>query len=139
MVLFRHMKRTIKDWLIVGVLLLDEAVAVGLVLLVLWALGIEIPLPIAIVAALLLGILVFVTHKAIIPTFHKKRVTGAEGLIGQEGEVVEPLTPVGVIRVEGEYWKAKSVGEDIAVGEEVEILELHGLTLMVKLKNGSVG
>ena len=132
------MKSTIKDWLIVGVLLLDEAAAVGLVLLVLWVLGIEIPLPIAIVAALLLGILVFVTHKAIIPTFHKKRVTGAEGLIGQEGEVVEPLTPVGVIRVEGEYWRAKSVVEDITAGEEVEILGLDRLTLMVKLKNRSL-
>ena len=128
------MKSTIKDWLKILVLLLDEAVAVALVLLVLWVLDIEIPLPIAIVAALLLGIIVFITHKAIIPTFHKKKVTGAEGLIGLEGEVIEPLTPKGLVRVKGEYWKAKSVGENIAVGEEVEILRLEGLTLKVKRK-----
>ena len=128
------MKSTIKDWLKVLVLLLDEAVAVALVLLVLWVLDIEIPLPIAIVAALLLGIIVFITHKAIIPTFHKKKVTGAEGLIGLEGEVIEPLTPKGLVSVKGEYWKAKSVGENIAVGEEVEILRLEGLTLKVKHK-----
>ena len=129
------MKSTIKDWLKVLVLLLDEAAAVALVLLVLWILRIEIPLPIAIVTALLLGAFIFVIHKAVIPTFHKKQVTGAEGLIGLEGEVIEPLTPVGVIRVGDEYWKAKSVGENIAVGKEVEILELNGLTLMVRLKN----
>ena len=132
------MKSTIKDWLKVLVLLLDEAAAVGLVLVVLWALGIEIPLPIAIVAALLLGALAFVIHRAVIPTFHKKRVTGAEGLIGLEGEVIQPLTPVGVIRTSGEYWKAKSVGENIALGEEVEILKLEGLTLIVKLKDQSL-
>ena len=115
------MKSTIKDWLKILVLLLDEAVVVGLVLLVLWALGINIPLPIAIITALVLGAVVFAINKAVIPSFHKKQVTGAEGLIGLEGEVIEPLTPVGVVRTEGEYWKAKSVGENIAVGEEVEI------------------
>ena len=129
------MKSTIKDWLKVLILLLDEAAAVGLVLLVLWGLRIEIPLPIAVVAALLLGALVFVIHRAIIPSFHKKKVTGSEGMIGLEGEVIEPLTPVGVIQIGGEYWKAKSVGENIPVGEEVEILGLSGLTLIVKPKN----
>ena len=135
MALFRRMKSIIKDWLKVLILLLDEAAVVGLVLLVLRVLRIEIPLPIAVVTALLLGALVFVIHKAIIPTFHKKQVTGAEGLIGTEGEVIEPLTPVGVVRIKDEYWKAKSAGENIAVGEEVEILGVRGLTLMVKRKD----
>ncbi|MFC1974628.1 NfeD family protein [Chloroflexota bacterium] len=126
---------TIKDWLKVLVLLLDEAAAVVLILVVLWILEIEIPLPITIAVALLLGVFIFVIHKAIIPTFRKKQVTGAEGLIGCEGEVVEPLTPVGVIRVEGEYWKAKSVEEDIAMGEDVEILGLNRLTLEVRRKS----
>jgi len=128
------MKRTIKDWLIVLVLLLDEAAALGLVLLVLWFFRIRISLPIVIVIALLLGTFAFITHKVIIPSFHKKQVTGSEGMIGLEGEVIEPLTPVGVIRVGGEYWKAKSVGENIEAGEEVEILALYGLTLTVRLK-----
>ena len=130
------MKRTIKDWLIVLVLLLDEAVAVVLVLLVLWALGIKIPLWATIVIALLLGTFAFITHKVIIPSFHKKKVTGSEGMIGLDAEVIEPLMPVGVIRVGGEYWKAKSVDEDIAAGEEVEILGLDRLTLTVRLKGG---
>ena len=133
------MKKTIKDWLMVLVLLLDEAVALGLVLLVLWFFRISISLPFVIVIALLLGTFAFVTHKVIIPSFHKKKVTGSEGMIGLEGEVIEPLTPVGIIRVEGEYWKAKSVGENIAVDEEVEILGLDRLMLTVKRKNRLLG
>src|SRR3990170_3871476 len=104
--LFRLMKSAIKDWLKVGILLLDEAVVVALVFLVLWALKIEISLPIIIGTVLLLGAVVFVIHKAVITTFHKKQITGAEAMAGLEGEVVEPLTPVGVIRTRGEYWKA---------------------------------
>jgi len=128
------MESRIKDWLKVVVLLLDEAAAVALVFFVLWLLGVEIPLPVTIVVALLLGIVVFITHKAIIPAFHKKQVTGAEGLIGLEGEVIQPLTLLGVVSVNGEYWKAKSVGGNIVVGEEVEILALERLTLKVKRK-----
>ncbi len=128
------MNRTTKDWLIVLVLLLDEVAALGLVLLILWGLGIQIPLPITIVIALLLGTFAFITHKVIIPSFHKKKITGSEGMIGLTGEVVEPLTPVGVIKVGDEYWKAKSAGDNIVAGKEVEILELNGLTLMVRLK-----
>ena len=129
------MKRTIKGWLLILVLLLDDVAALVLVFLVLWFLGIKISLPIVIVIALLLGTFAFITHKVIIPSFHKKKVTGSEGMIGLEGEVIEPLMPVGVIRTKGEYWKAKAVGENIAVGEEVEILGLDRLMLMVKLKD----
>ena len=90
--------------------------------LVLWFFKISIPPWAVIVAALLLGAFIFITHKVIIPSFHRKRVTGSEGMIGLEAEVIEALTPIGVVRVEGEYWKAKSVDNDIAAGEDVEIL-----------------
>ncbi len=128
------MKRTIKDWFIILVLLLDDIAALVLVLLVLRFLRIKIPLPIAIIAALLLGTLAFIIHKIIIPSFHKKKITGSEGMIGLAGEVVEPLASVGVIKVKGEYWKAKSVDENIVAGENVEILGINGLTLEVRRK-----
>ncbi|MFQ6121875.1 MAG: NfeD family protein [Dehalococcoidales bacterium] len=128
-------KGTIKDWLTIGVLLLDEVAAVVLVLLVLWFLKIKIPLSIMIVIGLLLGAVAFIVHKVIIPSFHKEQVTGSEGMIGMEGKVVEPLTPFGIIRVEGELWKAKSVDEDIPAGEDVIILGLKKLTLEVRRKN----
>ena len=132
------MKRTIKDWLMVLVLLLDEAAAVILVLLVLWFFKIEIPLWVAITGALLLGIFAFITHKVIIPSFHKKKATGSEAMVGLEGEVVAPLNPLGVVRVEGEYWKAISVDEGVAAGESVEILRVDRLTLEVKRKGSQV-
>ena len=128
-------KRSIKDWFIILVVLLDEVIVVALVFLVLWLLGIEIPLPITITVALLLGALVFIMHKAVIPTLHKKRITGSEGMIGLTGTVIEPLAPMGVVRVSGENWKAKTVGESIAVDEEVEVLGIEGLTLKVGRKS----
>ena len=131
------MKSTVKDWLKVLVLLLDEAAVVAVVFIILWALDIKIPLPVVIPVALVLGALVFIIHKAVIPTFHKKRITGSEGMIGLKGEVTQPLIPIGTIRVGSEYWKARTVGENIAIGEEVEILGLEGLTLKVKHKSGS--
>jgi len=130
------MLRSIKDWLMVGLLLLDEVAALVLVLLVLWFFKIRISFEIVIVIALLLGTFVFITHKVIIPSFHKRKVTGSEGMVGLVGEVIEPLVPVGVVRVEGELWKAKSVeDDDIAAGEDVEILRLQKLTLEVKRKD----
>ncbi len=129
------MLRSIKDWLIVGLLLLDEVAALVLVLLVLWFFKIRISFKIVIVIALLLGTFVFITHKVIIPSFHKRKVTGSEGMVGLVGEVIEPLATVGIVRVEGELWKAKSVEDDIAVGEDVEILRLEKLTLEVKRKD----
>jgi membrane-bound ClpP family serine protease len=126
--------RTIKDWLKVLVLLLDEAVAIALVLAALWFFKINLPLWLAIVIALLLGALAFGTHKLIIPSFHARQVTGREGMIGLVGEVIEPLTPSGVIRIEGEYWKARSVEGNVSVEQEVEILDLKQHVLEVKHK-----
>ncbi len=127
-------KRTIKNWLKVLVLLLDEAVAIALVLAALWFFKISLPLWLAIVIALLLGALAFGTHKLIIPSFHARQVTGREGMIGLVGEVIEPLTPSGVIRIEGEYWKARSVEGNVLAEQEVEILDLKQHVLEVKRK-----
>ena len=129
------MKRTVKDWLMLLVLLLDDAAALVLVLIVLWALKITIPLSVTIAIALLLGTLVFIIHKAIVPSFHRKQVTGSEGMIGLETKVVEPLIPIGIIKINGEYWKAKSVDGNMTAGENVEILGMHGLTLEVRRKS----
>ena len=128
------MKGTLKDWLKVFILLLDEVAVVVLVLLALWFFKISIPLWVAIVVALLLGTLAFIIPKVVIPSFHMKQVTGSEGMIGLEGEVVEPLAPSGVVYVEGEYWKAKCVGERIPAGESVEVLGLNKLVLEVRRK-----
>ena len=55
-------------------------------------------------------------------------------MIGLQCRVVESLTPIGVVTVEGEYWKAKSANENIEADEEVEIIGIDGLTLRVQRK-----
>jgi membrane-bound ClpP family serine protease len=126
------MNRKIKDWLVVLILLLDEVAAVALVWLVLTIFNISIPFWFAVVVALLVGVVIFITHRVIIPSFHKKQVTGSEGMLGLMGTVIEPLTPFGIVRVEGEYWKARSVDENVEAGEDVEIVGLDRLTVRVK-------
>ena len=126
--------RTAKNWLKVAVLLLDDVIAIALVLGVLWVFKVKIPFWTAIVVALLLGSIVFIIHKLVIPTFHARQVTGREGMVGLVGEVIEPLTPSGVIRIEGEYWKARSVTGNVLAGQEVEILDLKQHVLEVREK-----
>jgi len=65
-----------------------------------------------------------------------KPVTGAEGLIGQTGISLEPLTPVGTVQLHSEIWRAITVGGDIGKGEKVEVVGLDNLTLRVKSKAG---
>jgi len=128
------MLRTITDWGKVLILLLDEAAVIVVILLILHFLGIQIALPIMVGGGIIVGIIVFIIHIAVIPSFHRKQVTGREGMIGAQGRVVEPLTPVGAIMFEGEYWRAESIDDNIGVDENVEIVRLDGLTLKVKRK-----
>jgi len=128
------MLRTITDWGKVLILLLDEAAVIVVILLILHFMGIQIALPIMVGGGIIVGITVFIIHIAVIPSFHRKQVTGREGMIGAQGRVVEPLTPVGAIKFKGEYWRAESIDDNIGVDENVEIVRLDGLTLKVKKK-----
>ncbi|MFC2006660.1 NfeD family protein [Chloroflexota bacterium] len=130
------MLRTIRDWGKILILMLDEAAVIIVILLILHILRIQITLPIKIGAGIIFVTFVLIRHVAVIPTFHKKVVTGREGIVGEQGRVVKPLTPIGVITIKGEYWSAKSIDDSIAADENVEIVGLEGLTLMVKRKGG---
>ncbi|MFC2032201.1 NfeD family protein [Chloroflexota bacterium] len=128
--------QTIKDWGKVLILLLDEAAVIVGILLVFHFLGIQIPLPILIGGGIIVGILVFIVHIRVIPSFRRKQVTGREGMIGIQGRVVEPLTPAGAVMVEGEYCRAECINSNVGIDENVEIVRLEGLVLKVK-KDGS--
>jgi membrane-bound ClpP family serine protease len=127
------MKAGIKKHLIMLVLLLDDLAAIALVFLVLWVLGIEISLPFAVTIGVLLGIFVFIVHKAVIPALSKRKITGKEGIVGLQGEVIEPLAPGGLVKIGDEYWKAKAVEGSIDAGETVEVVKIEGLRLKVRL------
>ena len=58
--------------------------------------------------------------------------SGAEGLLYQEGVVVQSLRPVGKVEVGGVLWNAVSrSGECLPVGERIEVLSVERLTLDV--------
>ena len=129
-----RIRGALTDWGKVLILLLDEAIIVAAIIFVLRYFKINIPLPITITIAIIGGIFVFVIHAAVIPSFHRKKVTGREGMIGIQGRVVKPLTPFGTVIVEGEHWKARCVDDKIEVDEDVEIVGINRLTLTVKRK-----
>ena len=126
------MLRNIKDLGKILILMLDEVAVIVVILLILHFLGIPITLAIKIGAGIAFVIFVFIRHVAVIPSFHRKQITGREGMIGLQGKVVEPLNPVGTIIVKGEHWKAKSIYENIDINEKVEVMGVNGLMLMVK-------
>lgn len=57
--------------------------------------------------------------------------TGIEGMIGKEADVIEELTPEGVIRHRNELWSAQGV-EPIAKGKKVIIMAVDGLVVTVR-------
>lgn len=123
-----------KPWLIVCIALLDDVAVLALVFIGLWFFDIEIPLSLLIVIGLILGTFVFIVHRAIVPSLRRKKLTGAEGMIGMVGEVTESLKPKGIVKVCGEYWQAKSLEGEIGTGEDVEVLGIDRLKLEVKRK-----
>ena len=57
--------------------------------------------------------------------------TGAEGLVGARGEVVEACEPTGRVRVRGELWQARCPTPAIS-GQRVRVTAVDGLTLEVE-------
>jgi len=58
----------------------------------------------------------------------------SRAVIGQIGEVRDPLNPVGAVQLRSELWsaKAETPGEVVEAGAKVVVTELEGLTLIVK-------
>lgn len=129
------MNRKIKDWLIVLASLTDDVAFVILILLILWLLKISITWPIIIILIAIFISSIIIIHKLVIPVLHRKRINGVEGMVGLQATVVEPLNPVGLIKAGGEYWKARSTGGYVAIGNKVEITGFEGLTLKVRVNN----
>jgi membrane-bound serine protease (ClpP class) len=128
----QRMKRITLDWLKLTVMLLDEAAIITVVLLMMYYLGVRIPVGATIGLSIVMVIVVFLLHLAIMPMFHKKPVTGIESMIGMKCKVTEPLNPSGMVSIKGEYWRAESVKGEIEAGQQVEIMESDGLILKVR-------
>jgi membrane-bound serine protease (ClpP class) len=62
----------------------------------------------------------------------RRRVTtGAEGMRGMKGEVIDRTAPEGRVRIGDEYWKAVS-GTPLDPGTAVEVTGVDGLVLRVR-------
>ena len=61
-----------------------------------------------------------------------KPTTGMEGLVGEIGEAIVPLAPLGTIRVHGEIWKAESVSGKIGRGDKVRVVGTQNFTMRVE-------
>lgn len=125
---------TLKAWLIVLASLIDDAAVLALIFLGLWFFHVKITWAIILAVALVVIAFFIIMHKAVVPSLRRKKVTGAEGMVGLKGEVTQPLKPKGVVKIKGEYWKARSVEGEIGVGEDVEVLAINGLDLEVRRK-----
>jgi membrane-bound serine protease (ClpP class) len=61
----------------------------------------------------------------------RRKVVGAQTLVGQDAEVIAPCRPTGQVRVGGEIWEARcDAGAD--TGDTVRVVEVRGLTLLVE-------
>jgi membrane protein implicated in regulation of membrane protease activity len=84
-------------------------------------------------AIALVGILV--VRPALVRRRAPPVVSGARGMIGQTGIVVEPIKGehvAGHVRLAGESWPAVSAdGKPIAAEETVTVIEIRGSTLVV--------
>jgi membrane-bound serine protease (ClpP class) len=101
--------------------------------------GMGVSLLTAVSAALPLAVIVVILTRAVIRSRSWKQAAGREELIGEEGEVIEPVEAaaeggMGMARVHGEMWRvAAPKGQSILKGSWVRVKKVDGLTLQVEL------
>lgn len=67
-----------------------------------------------------------------------KTVTGINILLGQTGETLSQLDPLGQLMVNGEVWTAAATQGKIDKGERVKVIRVKGLTLFVEPMEHSI-
>ncbi len=61
----------------------------------------------------------------------RKRFTGAEAMVGEEGEATTDIRGEGKALVKGEYWRAVS-DANIEKGKRVKVVKIEGMKLKVE-------
>lgn len=95
-------------------------------------LSLKVILPAVMITTLFFSLTVYLAVKA----YRRKPVTGAEGLIGLEGEARTEVHHTGRVFVNGELWQAWS-DEPVKAGEKVIVEKVVNLKL--KIKKAGVG
>lgn len=111
-------------------LLVDEILIAAIIFVALWRLGVPIPFWAYILAAVGCAGLYWFLYRILVDQRRKSPV-GSDSIIGQNGRCVTALDPEGLVRVQGETWKAVSTCGALAEGDEVTVEGLKGLMLVV--------
>ncbi|MXW26346.1 MAG: nodulation protein NfeD [Dehalococcoidia bacterium] len=81
-------------------------------------------------------VVVFVSMAIGLARMRKIRTeTGAEALVGRMAVARTPLTPDGMVFIQGERWRAELEDGSAAEGEEVRVVSADGLRLRVRKEN----
>lgn len=67
-----------------------------------------------------------------ISSMRRKPTTGNEGIVGEIGKVVQPISPEGKVLIHGEYWKAVTISDEIEAGARVRVVSVRNLVLTVE-------
>lgn len=98
--------------------------------------GMGVSLKTAVAVVIPFAIIVIILMRLVLRSRKWKVTTGKEELIGEVGEVREPVGPSeepGSVFVHGELWRAAArAGENIPVGARVRVKKVKGLTLEVE-------
>lgn len=88
--------------------------------------------PLLVATTMIVIILLIVGYRAAVAQLRRPAL-GAEAFIGKVAEVVEDLAPEGMVKLEGELWKAEALGAiSIRAGSRVVVEKVDGLKLLVK-------
>lgn len=101
--------------------------------------------PTSIPAVVIAGIVVGAFMSFVIERASRVKVQpvryGPEDLVGMVGDVRTPLRPDGQVFIDGALWGAQleGSGQSLAAGERIEVVEVRGLTLVVRphVKSGN--
>ncbi|HWO43063.1 MAG TPA: nodulation protein NfeD [Candidatus Eisenbacteria bacterium] len=88
------------------------------------------------VASATLGAAILAVGYLVMRSQARKPLMGTAGFVGETGEVIERIAPLGKIRIHGEIWSAES-GETLEIGEKATVQKVEGLRLSVRRAGGT--
>ncbi len=96
----------------------------------------RVSVPLVIGMGVFLGLLFFVILLIALRAQHRPIQTGSESMVGKTGTARTLVDAAGQVQLESELWSAEksAESESIGKGDLIEVVEVRGLTLIVKKK-----